>query len=134
MIFWLVLKNYYIQIYFFIVLKTDELNDAIQSLFIGDPQMPIIDHLRFEHCNDSGNCDPEELSEKGLKRNIIRFAIIWNKDLFGDWVDESLVSCCRKFGTSLESVCIHGCRRIKEENVIEAVEEIDNLKVTSKFA
>ena len=114
-------------------MKTEELKDVVESLFVGDPQMPIIDHLRFEHCNDSGSCDPEELSEKGLKKNKIRFAIIWNKELFGEWVDESLVSCCNYFGASLQSLCIHGCRRIKEDNVIEAVEAIENLKVVFNF-
>ena len=114
---------------YFLVLKTEELKDAIQSLFIGDPQMPIIDHLRFEHCNDTGKCDPEELSEKGLKRTKIRLAIIWNKELFGEWVDNALSSCCDQFQTSLESLCIHGCRRIKAETVIHAIEKIHNLKV-----
>jgi hypothetical protein len=117
------------------VLTTEEIKDKIQSLFIGSPQIPVGILSKFENGNQLESCNlDEQLDRKETNNRKLYISIAQHrKGLFGTWIDSTLLSCTNQFSSTLESICLHGCERIKDETVILSIKNVERLKVSLHF-
>ena len=115
-------------------MTTEEIKDKIQSLFIGSPQIPVGVLSSFENCNRLENCDVDEQVIGGQNTtNNRKFYISvaqHRKGFFGTWIDSALLSCTNQFSSTLESICLYGCDRIKDDTVILSIKNVEKLKVS----
>ena len=123
--------------YFIKVLNTEEIKDNIQSLFIGSPQIPVGILSTFDNCNRMENCDVDEKIVDGLNGTNNRKLYIsiaqHRKGLIGTWIDSALLSCTNQFSSTLDSICLYGCDRIKDDTVILSIKNVDRLIVSLHF-
>ena len=107
-------------------------------MFIGAPPVPLQELSEFA---DYGESESEYREEQptfrkkkcrrklyiSIPRSINR--TIPNQGIFGKWVDPIFLSCTGQFGSSLTSIYLDGCARIKDEIIIESTHNIEKLKV-----
>ena len=115
----------------FSVLETDYIKDKIECVFIGAPPVPLQELSEFADYGESESGDTEKQStirKKKTKRKLY-ISIARPQGIFGKWVDPVFLSCTCQFGSSLTSIYLDGCARIKDEIIIESMHNIERLKV-----
>ena len=115
----------------FSVLETDYIKDKIECVFIGAPPVPLQELSEFADYCDSESEDREKqltIRKKKGKRKLY-ISIARPQGIFGKWVDPILLSCTGQFGSSVTSIYLDGCARIKDEIIIESTHNIEKLKV-----
>ena len=115
----------------FSVLGTDYIKDKIECVFIGAPPVPLQELSEFADYDDSesGDRDTQPTIRKKKGRRKLYISIARPQGIFGKWVDPIFLSCTGQFGSSLTSIYLDGCARIKDEIIIESTHNIEKLKV-----
>ena len=116
----------------FLVLETDYIKDKIECVFIGAPPVPLQELSEFADYGESEPGDREKqptIGKKKGKRKLYVSIARPHQGIFGKWVDPVFLSCTGQFGSSLTSIYLDGCARIKDEIIIESTHNIEKLKV-----
>ena len=115
----------------FPVLDTDYIKDKIECVFLGAPPVSLQELSEFADYGESESGDRKKQAtfrKKKCKRKLY-ISIARPQGIFGKWVDPVFLSCTGHFGSSLTSIYLDGCARIKDEIVIESTHNIEKLKV-----
>ena len=113
------------------VLQTDDIKGEIKSLFIGYPLISIETLSDFDVYDevDRHNEDEKLLNRRNQIHKKLCISIGHQQGILGKWVDSALLSCSRWFGSSVESIFISACERVKDELLLESIRSIATLKV-----
>ena len=120
----------------FSVLETDYIKNKIECVFIGAPTVSLQELSEFADYGESEDREEQPTFRKKKCRRKLYISIprsinrtIPNQGIFGKWVDPIFLSCTGQFGSSLTSIYLDGCARIKDEIIIESTHNIEKLKV-----